>query len=258
MQAIRRHNHQISIRDFRARMPHRVGRNQKSLYRVNAISMRMTRFRAQAGCQVWNLRAGSKAINDYMMGLYPAFCIETNSTRGFLGPTKEQALEMSHLLKGKFPERGRARFEEHHIDQAEVIKADGVVRVAHCRSRAGQKREHDSLEEQESYQNETPPPPAKRTRTNYSANEAPSYHGLKRVPLCKQASEGDASSEENASYKILLDDLAETKRPRHGVEYDQGDEVMISRLSPQLFPAPVALARGLSDFQGQSSKDLTG
>ena len=176
MQAIKRSNHRISTRDFRARMPHLVGRSQRPLYRVNAISMRMTRFRAEAGCQVWELRAGSRVINDYMMDLYPTRCIEINSTRDFPGLTKSQTATMNQLLKGQFPERARARPGGQHHDNVQAVVLEGIGtstlhREPNGMSSTGQKRKHDSLEERTHSDNKTRTPVAKRKRTNDPATE---------------------------------------------------------------------------------------
>ena len=227
MQAIKRANIHISIRDFRARMPHFVGRNQKPLHRVNAISMRMTRFRAEAGCQVWDLRAGSKKINDYMMSLYPAWCIENNSTKSFPGLTKTQVETMSQILKGKFPERARAKPGLQLREKKEAVMPGEDARKASHRqnqgsSIVGRKRKHSGFKEQIASRRQTYPSIETRTRTDDAVNGISGRNVLIQIPSRKRALKGVASDDEDDdSGEEELNDRTEIKRRRFGSDCSQ-------------------------------------
>ena len=114
MEAIRRINPKITHKDFRARMPHYrsisdSGEGLKSMYSLTAIGMRMTRFRARAGCIAWERRAGSDTVQQYLERLLPPLCLAVNSTRGFRDLTSDEILGMKDGNKGKFPERAGDR-----------------------------------------------------------------------------------------------------------------------------------------------------
>ena len=252
MQAIKRSNHQISTRDFRARMPHFVGHSQRPLYRVNAISMRMTRFRAEAGCQVWDLRAGSRVTNNYMMDLYPASCIETNSTRDFPGLTKSQTATMNRLLKGQFPERARARPEGQHSDNVQAVVSEGIGTTMlhqkpHELSSAGQKWKHDNLDVHIHSNKRTHTLVAKSNETNdlteISGSDDPQLGRLRKRPLERNVSCKEEGVEE-------LNDWVQIKRPRLNMDYPRMNHIhggRFSHLDPRLLT--------VQDSTGWSSYD---
>ena len=110
MEAIRRENPNITHKDFRARMPYfrtQEPSEKGKSFSLNAIGMRMTRFRRQAGCIAWNKRAGSSAVNAYLESLHPESCLQANSIEASYLLKKEQINEMTALNKGKFPEKAK-------------------------------------------------------------------------------------------------------------------------------------------------------
>ena len=111
MEAIRRQNPMITHKDFRARMPHSQGEegHTKRLCGITALSNRQWRFRKLTGCLSWDTRAGSDNIRRYMVNLYPASCLQANSSKTFRDLTKIELEEIEQLNKGQFPERARVR-----------------------------------------------------------------------------------------------------------------------------------------------------
>ncbi|KAL9120534.1 MAG: hypothetical protein Q9187_002909 [Circinaria calcarea] len=111
MEAIRRKNPMITHKDFRARMPHSRGEEgyTKRLCGITALSNRQWRFRKLTGCLAWDARAGNDKIRRYMVNLYPASCLQANSSKAFRDLTKIELEEIEQLNKGQFPERARVR-----------------------------------------------------------------------------------------------------------------------------------------------------
>ena len=139
MEAIKRTDPNITHKDFRARMPHFQGREgyTRPLCIVTALSNRQWRFRIRTGCLSWDTRQGSAIIRRYMENLYPASCLETNSSKGFRNLTKQELKEIVLLNKGMFPERAGARNTTQMDRASEHIVVDQNGRLA---LRAGNKR----------------------------------------------------------------------------------------------------------------------
>lgn len=74
----------------------------QALYSKNAMAARMRRFREEAGCIVWGIRAGSDTIRGYMLGIIPARFIEENNTKGFRDLYPHEILGIRQQNEGKF------------------------------------------------------------------------------------------------------------------------------------------------------------
>lgn len=116
MEAYCRSNRQITQADLRARMVDDPNGGQyngqgRDPIRVGNLSMKMTRFRSEAGCIAWAARkgGGSDALIKYMDRLLPQHCKDANSIRGFRNLHKHEIAEMRLNNVGMFLERTRAR-----------------------------------------------------------------------------------------------------------------------------------------------------
>jgi hypothetical protein len=92
MEMIIRMDLRITQRDLRARMPHTVqtANGAIPLFRLNALGMRMKRFRLENACPPWNERDGNCMLKAFVMSLLSEESLKRNSTREFNGLTKLQ------------------------------------------------------------------------------------------------------------------------------------------------------------------------
>ena len=112
MEAMCRLDSRIKQADFRARMPNMIVAKADEpavpLFKINAISMRMSRFRDQAALISREKRAGSKSLEQNLRQLLPKSCFEENSTRNFGRLlTREEVATVKSVNKGKFEYRVR-------------------------------------------------------------------------------------------------------------------------------------------------------
>lgn len=108
LETIMRENYcqHIGVRDLMARMPGKIV-DDKEPSHVNTVSMRMTRFRKEAGSISWNPKVGSDAIKAYLDMKLPESCKQANSTRGFRNLYKHEQAEIELINVGKFPSKAR-------------------------------------------------------------------------------------------------------------------------------------------------------
>lgn len=119
MEVIMRENHheRIGVQDLLARMPGKIDANGKEPRRIGTISMRMNRFRRDAGCITWEPKVGSDAIKRYLEKLLPPHCIQANSTRDFRNLFPHEKAEIETINAGLFPNKarqGKKDFSEEH------------------------------------------------------------------------------------------------------------------------------------------------
>lgn len=109
MEGIRRLNSNISIKDFRARMPKFVVKGPKparrKIFGLSTLGMRMSRFRLQACCIAWSERDGGDSIKDYFDQILPERCHAENSTKNFRDLTKYEIMKATEPNKGGFSSR---------------------------------------------------------------------------------------------------------------------------------------------------------
>lgn len=102
----------IQIGDVHARMPHEVmldgNKGKIPLFQVNTISMRMTRFRLEAGLLPREKRCGSRALELGLKELLGDQCFNENSTRSFgRDLTVEEIAGVREPNKGKFLQKSK-------------------------------------------------------------------------------------------------------------------------------------------------------
>lgn len=113
MEGIRRLNGNITIRDFRARMPKSIpkgsGVNIREVYGLSTLGMRMSRFRLKACCVAWSDRDGGDSIKDYFDELLPEHCHANNSTKNFRDLTAYETAKAVEPNKGVFSSRAGSK-----------------------------------------------------------------------------------------------------------------------------------------------------
>lgn len=155
METIRRLNTNITLRDFRARMPRFIlkGSNQdlRGLYCLSAIGMRISRFRLMACCVAWADREGSDIVKAFVDNILPPECKATNSTEGFRDLTRYEIEVIQEMNRGQFLQRAgnRALNSETREERAELEKQK-MIRF---------KAEHDIILENYRYNNKSGPQP---------------------------------------------------------------------------------------------------
>ena len=185
MEAIRRINPNITHKDFRARMPHHrslgdTGEGLADMYSLTAIGMRMTRFRARAGCIAWGTRAGSDVVQQYLENLLPPHCIAENSTKGFRDLTTAEVAAMQMGNKGKYPERSgglAASAETREIRSSsnkKQTKAPSNTKSGPANTSTKQKRAVNDTESAHGCDEKQSNPPFKRHKSN-GLTAAPSF-----------------------------------------------------------------------------------
>lgn len=114
MEAYCRLGKNITQADLRARMVDSPKGGQyngqgKDPIRLGNLSMRMTRFRLQAGCIAWGARRGegSENFKKYMDRKLPQHCKDANSIKGFRNLHRYEIAEMKLDNAGMFLERAR-------------------------------------------------------------------------------------------------------------------------------------------------------
>ena len=104
----------ITINDIRARMPNefieeRTQRTAK-LIGANALSMRMSSFRLQAGLMPRQPRVGSKPLEEELKKILGQQCVDENYTRPFGRLlTRDEIKEVQKPNKGKFGNKSRSK-----------------------------------------------------------------------------------------------------------------------------------------------------
>jgi len=102
--AIFHSDRRVQIGDIYARMPNEVVEEGLAvrLFQINTLSMRMTRFRLQAGLLPRETRSGSEAIVDGFKKLLGDHCFQENSTRRF-----GRDLTLQEIEKVREPNKGQ-------------------------------------------------------------------------------------------------------------------------------------------------------
>ena len=113
METIRRLNTNITLRDFRARMPRFITKGTSptllDVYGTSTIGMRITRFRSFACCLAWTDRDSSDEMKKYVDTVLPPACKAANSTEGFRDLTGWEVEKTKEPKKGKFLSRAGHR-----------------------------------------------------------------------------------------------------------------------------------------------------
>lgn len=111
LEAISRTNPEIPLSAIRARMPWPFkGGNLCAPPELNALRMRMRRFRNNAGLIAWNKREGSRQIKEELFKILGSKCIHENSTRSFgRDLTKEEVDKVLGVNEGTAPQRSRRK-----------------------------------------------------------------------------------------------------------------------------------------------------
>ena len=143
MEGIRRLNGNITIRDFRARMPKSIpkgsGVNTREVYGLSTLGMRMSRFRLKACCIAWSDRDGGDSIKDYFDKLLPENCHAENSTKNFRDLTAYETAKAVEPNKGVFSSRAGSKALDEETRQ--LRKADHEKRLMKL------KEKHDAAAE---------------------------------------------------------------------------------------------------------------
>ena len=126
LEAIQRMDSRITFHDFRARMPReRLVSTKKTpvpctkkQYTSNALNMRASRFRQEAGCLSWSIRQGTREINEYILKLYPRECLEANSSKTFRNLTLDEQASLKSINRSGYSYRKRVK---EHVQVAETV-----------------------------------------------------------------------------------------------------------------------------------------
>lgn len=157
MEAMKRLDLRISLKDFRARMPSTImvgGKNKskvrRSLYTLSTLGMRTTRFRQENGLISWTNKQGSASIRSYMLEHMSQTNIDANSTQGMRLQSRFQQQDSRSSNKGKTPSRAGSRALPDAIrkeraakeeEKMEKLRADDTN--VELTVRSGVKRKHN-------------------------------------------------------------------------------------------------------------------
>lgn len=139
MEAMRRLDSRITLKDFRVRMPSTVlaedkGRLlvKKPLCTLSAIGMRTTRFRKENGMISWTSREGSDTIRQYILDHMPRANIDANSTQGMSLPTFFEQEDSRISNKGKYLNRAGGRALSDDVRMERARKAEEKLQKLHA------------------------------------------------------------------------------------------------------------------------------
>ena len=245
MEAIRRQNTEITIKDFRARMPHKIGPDKRNLYGITALGMRMTRFREKAGCMAWGRRAGSDEKNTYLEKLIPDECKNDGkggSTKKFRNLTKDEIAEMKRANQGRYPYRASGK-NRPFMSQT-VVDSDEEIKANPANAKTVGKRSVDSEEHSEQ------PIIRKRIKNTSSVG--------------RQAATDKTVDEQSANPEVHVGKSRATKRMKRKTSSDphavSGAKKKIATSFPPCFEAPEdrcedGIAQGLQPSMQKSQDD---
>lgn len=151
--AIFHSDRRVQINDVYARMPSEVvlpnEQGTTSLFTTNTLSMRMTRFRLEAGLLPREQRCGSDAIVEGYKQILGERCFLENSTRSFGRNLKpEEIKKVKRANKGKYSQKSRTKH----------LKSETGTPT----KRKREDSEDNLLSQEQKVENEEPLPKAKR------------------------------------------------------------------------------------------------
>ena len=114
IETVRRLNPNITLQDFRARMPKDILKGPrkdsvKPLAGLTALGNRTTRFRERNACPSWIDRTGSDHLRDLVWDMMSEGQRRANTTRGLRMLTQLEVAELKRETRGKFLERAGSR-----------------------------------------------------------------------------------------------------------------------------------------------------
>lgn len=151
---------QVQINDILARMPQEVvlpkDKGMTGALKANTLSMRMTRFRLEAGLLPRETRSGSDSIEGGLKELLGNHCFTENSTRRFgRDLTEEEIQGLRAPNKGKFSQKSKSKTVKFITEPAKKRKQED--------------RGENLMYQAQEAQNQEVFPAAKRAKTQNSA-----------------------------------------------------------------------------------------
>ena len=142
MEAIRRLCAGIRVYDFWARMP--AVANVSVSIGVTGLANRTERFRNLNGLAPWGLRSGANLLRDAIQARLSQADRATNSTRDFLGLTKEELAEAKAPNKESAATKAKSRTHQERI--AKQKQAKGTQKLQSQRHDEQYEAEEDNTE----------------------------------------------------------------------------------------------------------------
>ncbi|MCJ1337781.1 hypothetical protein MMC09_003065 [Bachmanniomyces sp. S44760] len=219
VEAIRRLDGRISMRDFRSRMlQYYSDPPPVKQIGTTAIANRAERFRRACALISWHNREGSKEVRDAILNKIPASCKQANSVRNFRDLNATEQKEIQELTKnqgGKKGKKGRKKDDKSEDDDGKgkgkgkgskkrKLKGKKPMPPAKKRKRTAKgstEEESSSESSDESSEEDSPQPKPKRRQIRRARKPKAAQKSRKETSDEEEDEDGSPSNDEEAQPK---------------------------------------------------------